>query len=255
MPEKQQIFPSLGHHYDVIVVGAGLAGSECAWRCARSGLDVLLVTSSLDTVGNFFADAVELTPPQDSLMATLCETTLAPQGQAGTIQNWHYHRAVKYALEHQTGIHFLQSSVTNLLSSEGRVTGISTWEGVNRYSSHIALCVGTFLQPRLYLGRLEEKAGRLSEMAYDDLYQGLLAQGFQFTKQQFQLEAHEPVYRVEYQQFAASEWHAATFSLKRLAGLYAAGACVAKGDEGQAALQGMQLAQTIVTAQLRLERA
>ena len=55
-----------------------------------------------------------------------------------------------------------------------------TWEGVDRLSKRTALCVGSFLEARLKVGELTESAGRLSEMAYDDLFQDLHSSGFAF---------------------------------------------------------------------------
>src|SRR5690606_33375163 len=49
--------------HDVIVVGGGIAGSEAAMFAARGGADVLLVTTSLDTVYATIGDAVRLDPP------------------------------------------------------------------------------------------------------------------------------------------------------------------------------------------------
>lgn len=241
MPDSKQFFPSVGHCYDVIVVGAGMAGSECAWRCARQGLDVLLITASLDTVGNFFVDTLQLEPPAGSLMEKISTDFTSSE----SIKSWQYHRALKYELEHQQGIHLLQSSVTDILVENNQATGLSTWEGVNRWGKHIILAVGTFLQARLQVGKLEEKAGRLSEMAYDDLYDGLVAQGFNFVQNQLDFSKHEPAYHLKYQRFVAEEWQAASYKLARFENLYALGACVTDVNEAQAAAQGLQLAQQL----------
>src|SRR5690606_8814419 len=55
--------------FDAVVVGAGITGCEAAWRSARAGLRVLLVTTSLDTSYNLARDAERLRPPEGSLMA------------------------------------------------------------------------------------------------------------------------------------------------------------------------------------------
>ena len=48
MDVSPRSFPHTGFLYDLAVVGAGLAGSELAYAAARAGLDVLLVTQSLE---------------------------------------------------------------------------------------------------------------------------------------------------------------------------------------------------------------
>lgn len=133
----------------------------------------------------------------------------------------------------------------------GRVVGVTTWEGVARRAPLTALCVGSFLHARLTIGTLTETAGRLSEMAYDDLYDDLTARGFTFDD--LMLEAPEsrgaPPYTVLCKQFESAAWNMETFKLGRLEGLYAAGVCVS-GDlpyEG-AAQEGQRLARQLIAA-------
>lgn len=208
--------------YDLIVVGAGLTGSEAALTAARAGLGVLLVTTSLDTAYNL-AGAAALTPPPGTLLEELCGSE--PQ----TVATFALHRRAKEVLEREPNLHLLQSSVTGLRTEAGRVVGVSTWEGVDRTAPRVALCVGSFLRARLRVGTLTETAGRLSEMAYDDLYDDLAASGFTF--EEVTLEAPEsrgaPLYTVTCRRFKGDEWNTETFALKRTKGLYAAGVCAA----------------------------
>lgn len=232
-----------GSSPELIVVGAGLTGSEAALACARGGLNVLLVTTSLDTVYNLAGESATLDPPAGTLLAELCGDNPAE------IAAFALHRRAKTALEHHPNLHLLQSSVSSLLVREGRIAGVSTWEGVDRMAPRVALCAGSFLRARLSIGDLTETSGRLSEMAYDDLYDDLVARGFTFQG----LELRAPVvrgalpYTVSCQQLAASEWDAATFALPRLAGLYAAGVCAAGYLSYEAAAaQGPDLAQALL---------
>ena len=146
----QGSFPGPGHIYDLIVVGAGISGAEAAALSARAGLDVLLVTTSLDTVYNLLGDGVTLAPPAGTLMA---EVHGAVADADGFVGNWAFHRGAKGALEHTPNLHLLQSSVSSLLVEGGAIRGVSTWEGVDRVSSRVALCVGSFLEARLRVGQ------------------------------------------------------------------------------------------------------
>ena len=237
-------FPGPGHIYDVAVVGAGIAGSEAALACAKAGLDVLLVTTSLDTVYTLVGDGASLEPPPDTLMADICGEVAHENGFVG---NWACHRRAKYVLEHQPGIHLLQSSVSSLLVSEGEVRGVRTWEGVDRLAKRTALCVGSFLEARLRVGELTEKAGRLSEMAYDDLFEGLQPLGFAFAEVRLKADPQNGSlpYRVDCQRFAPSERNDA-FALERITNLYAAGVC-ASGylPYEDAAKEGKRLAESL----------
>ena len=229
---------------DLIVVGAGLAGGEAALAAARAGLGVLLVTTSLDTVYNLVGAGTTLTPPVGTLLAELYGRE--PQ----TLGTFDLHRRAKAVLEREPTLHLLQSSLSGLLTEQGRVTGVSTWEGVARYAPRIALCAGSFLRARLSVGTLTETSGRLSEMAYDDLYNDLARRGFRFTDLSLEAPASRgaPPYTVACKRFGGAEWNAGTFELGRLAGLYAAGVCAAGYLSYEAAAgQGLRLAQVLLS--------
>lgn len=240
MTPAQRTFPGRDHRYDVVIVGAGLCGTETALGCAAAGLDTLLVTTSLDTLYTLFGSAVLEAEP-NTLLRNL-SADLADE--RGLVDPWALHRGGKYALEHTPGIHLLQSSVSSLLVEKGTVAGVTTWEGVPRRGRRTALCVGSFLQARLAVGSLVDTAGRLSEMAYDDLFEDLQARGFTFVAAQREVEGALP-YSVKFQTFAPSE--RTGFRLSRLEHLYAAGLCTdASLNYEQSAGQGRHLAAALV---------
>ena len=250
--------------FGAVIVGAGIAGSEAAWSLARSGVCTLLVTTSLDTVYNLAADSARIAPPAGSLMAAAVTALAASESAAGAsavegagariparsvaVGSWALHRQVKRALEAEPNLHLLQSSVSGLLVNDGVVRGVSTWEGVDRYGASVALCVGSFLRARLTIGSSVEAAGRLSEMAYDDLYENLVSLGFQFEPLALdapQVSGSLP-YRVECMTFGSSEWREDDCTLPRQAGLFAAGLCVKPGASYEsAALAGQRLAECL----------
>ncbi|WP_425146183.1 FAD-dependent oxidoreductase [Deinococcus sp.] len=165
--------PQPGHLYDVAVVGAGLGGCELAWRLARAGGDVLLVSQALDHLGNLYAPGVTGAEFAAGSLFALVAEQIAPQ-QGG----WAFHRALKERIERQSGIHLLQSCVTAISEeAEAGVVTLSTWEGPALRARRAVLAVGAFLKARLLIGETLEEAGRLSEVAYDFLADDLAAQG------------------------------------------------------------------------------
>lgn len=210
-------------HPDVIVVGGGITGSEAAWRLARRGVATLLVTTSLDTIATLPGDGWSFEPPPGGLLAAL-----ADEARSGS--HWSaraLHRGVKRDLERERALHVLQSTVVDLrLDGAGRVGGVVTWEGVERSAPHVALCLGTFLGARLAVGDTIERAGRLSELADDALYERLGALGVRFVAREAGIEgdALSPGYRVTFHAFAEDETdgHGRVW---RLPGLYAFGLC------------------------------
>ena len=235
--------PGATREYQLIVVGGGVAGSEAAYACASAGLDTLLVTTSLDTIYALAHDRFELEPPAGTLMAGLLgEGRRSVAAQA-------LRSEAKYALEGLATLHLLQSSVTGLVTGGGALRGVATWVGVDRFAPRVAFCSGSFIEARLRIGDLIETAGRLSEMAYDDLYQDLCGSGFEFEEVVLELPAQEGVlpYTVRCQRFLATEVGADGFSLTRLPSLFGAGVCVRGGLRyEEAAADGYALGRAIV---------
>ena len=251
----ERTYPGRGHVYDAVVVGGGIAGSEAAYRSAggdhgRDGLDTLLVTTSLDTVYATLGDAVTLDPPEGSLMRRIWLEHADARGRVGA---WQLHRAAKYALEATPRLHLLQSNVTALLWDGDRVAGVDTWEGVERRARLVGLCVGSFLRARLTMAELTESAGRLSEMAYDDLHDDLAARGVPLREETLRAdpEGGSLHYVVRCRVLEPTSWDPESLRVDGVPGLYAAGV-VAQGTLPleAAARSGMRLADAWLGAQL-----
>lgn len=170
-PSSPRSQPQPGHLYDVAVVGAGLAGTELAWRLAHAGRDVLLVSQALDTLGNLYQPTIEGAEfPPESVFARVA-AQMAPD-----VDGWTFHRLLKAEIEGTSGIHLLQSCVTALDETDEQVA-LSTWEGPRLHARTVVLAVGAFLKGRLLIGDTMEDAGRLSEVAYDFLADDLTMSG------------------------------------------------------------------------------
>ena len=228
-PVSPRSRPQPGHLYDVAVVGAGLAGTELAWRLARAGRDVLLVSQALDHLGNLYQPTTQgVTFPPGSLFAQV-SAALHPD-----TDGWTFHRHLKARVEETTGIHLLQSTVTALDEEDTHVV-LSTWEGPKLHARLCVLAVGAFLKGRLLVGDTMDEAGRLSEVAYDFLADDLTASGIWLTGSERRAEGAgvEPPYEVRFLTPAPTELDG--FRVNRLERVRMLGQCT-PGDHTYASV-------------------
>lgn len=241
---------------DLIVVGGGIAGCEVAYAAARATVRCLLITTSLDSLYVLAHDSRHLAPPAGSLMAASVQRVVAgasggdAAGRRTAVDSADLRRAAKWLLEGEAGIHLLQSTVAELLVDDGAVQGVSTWEGLDHRAGVVVLAVGSFLEARLRVGAATEHAGRLSEMAYDDLYEDLLGLGFAFKGRTLDVEAAGGAlpYEVSFKVFTPNEVAAEEGRLRRLRGLYATGACLGRFGYETSAEDGRALGVRLADA-------
>ena len=171
---------TLEAEFDVIVVGAGHAGTEAAVAAARVGAHVGLITSALETIGQMSCnpaiggvakgtvvrevDALGGIMGRATDMATLQFRMLnrgkgaavwAPRAQC---DRGMYRRAVRSLLESHSTLHTIQGTVSRLLLDEGAgggagaVVGIETLEGRRFGARSVVITTGTFLRGRIHIG-------------------------------------------------------------------------------------------------------
>src|SRR5665213_3504472 len=175
--------PPVELELDVIVVGAGHAGTEAAVAAARLGARVGLVTSALETIGQMSCnpaiggvakgtvarevDALGGIMSRATDLATLQFRMLnrgkgpavwAPRAQC---DRGMYRRAVRSLIEEQPMLHTIQGTVARLLidNASGRVVGIETLEGRRFGARAVVITAGTFLRGRLHIGTDTRIAG------------------------------------------------------------------------------------------------
>jgi tRNA U34 5-carboxymethylaminomethyl modifying enzyme MnmG/GidA len=182
------------------IVGGGAAGCEAAWALARRGVPCRLVTTTLDALYALPADVWPGPPPAGTLWAAVAAE--AADGAGAGTRAAALRRAVKRELERLPDLFVLQSNVVALWREGGAVVGVRTWEGPSHRADATVLAVGTFLAPRLRVGSAEERAGRLGEMAYDDLRDDLAAHGVRFVRRTLAVpgDGATPAYEVAFDQ-------------------------------------------------------
>ena len=198
--------PSYEQTFDVIVVGAGHAGTEAAVAASRLGARVGLITSALESIGQMSCnpaiggvakstvvrevDALGGIMGRATDLATLQFRMLnrgkgpavwAPRAQC---DRGLYRRAVRTLLEQHENLDTIQGTVARLLFDGDRVSGIETVEGRAFGARVVVITTGTFLRGRIHIGTTSSfSGGRAGEKATVDLAEQL--EGFGLTVQRF----------------------------------------------------------------------
>jgi tRNA uridine 5-carboxymethylaminomethyl modification enzyme len=169
--------------FDVIVVGAGHAGTEAAVAAARSGATVGLITSSLETIGQMSCNPAiggvakgTVVREVDALGGIMGRATdlaslqfrmlnrskgpavWAPRAQC---DRGMYRRAVRSLIEEHQRLQTIQGTVARLLLDDAgtQVNGIETLEGRAFTSRCVVITTGTFLRGRIHIGTDTNVAG------------------------------------------------------------------------------------------------
>ncbi len=202
MPES---FPQFEAEFDVLVIGAGHAGTEAAVAAARRGARTALVTSALETIGQMSCnpaiggiakgtvvrevDALGGIMGRATDLATLQFRMLnrskgpavwAPRAQC---DRGLYRRAVRSLLEAHPLVETFQGTVARLLFDGSRVAGVETLEGRRFGARSVVVTTGTFLRGRIHIGTTTSLAGgRAGETSATHLAEQLERAGLEVAR-------------------------------------------------------------------------
>jgi tRNA uridine 5-carboxymethylaminomethyl modification enzyme len=171
--------------YDVIVIGAGHAGTEAAAAAARMGCSTLLLTQSIETIGQMSCNPaiggigkghlVKEIDAMGGIMARAIDragihfrvlnsrkgaAVRATRAQADRVL---YKSAVRCLLEQQPGLALFQQPVEDLLFEGERVVGVVTQMGMRFHARAVVLTTGTFLGGRIHIGLSNYQGGRAGD--------------------------------------------------------------------------------------------
>ena len=191
-------------HYDVIVIGGGHAGTEAALAAARMGASTLLLTQSIETLGQMSCNPAiggigksHLVKEIDALGGAMARATDQAGIQFRTLNSSKgpavratraqadrtlYRSAIRRAIETQPGLSLFQQSVVDLIVTGDRVTGVVTQMGLEFGAGAVVLTTGTFLGGRIHVGLQNHPGGRAGDAPALALAERLRAMPFRVDR-------------------------------------------------------------------------
>jgi len=171
--------------FDVIVIGGGHAGTEACMAAARMGLNTLLLTHTIETVGAMSCNPAiggigkgHLVKEIDALGGVMAQAAdragiqfrilnsrKGPAVRATRCQADRalYKTAVRTLIENQPNLRVFQQAAADLVIEGERVTGVITQTGVRFTARAVILTAGTFLAGRIHVGLSNYEGGRAGD--------------------------------------------------------------------------------------------
>lgn len=187
--------------YDLIVVGAGHAGSEAAAAAANMGSKTLLITMNLQNIAQMSCnpavggiakgqivrelDALGgytgIVADKSAIQFKMLNTSKGPAMWSPRVQSdrMRFSEEWRHILEQTPNLDFYQEMVSGLLTDGDKVTGVRTQLGLEVKAKNVVLTNGTFLNGKIHIGIKNFGGGRSGERASTGITAELMDLGFE----------------------------------------------------------------------------
>ncbi len=190
--------------YDVVVIGAGHAGCEAALASARLGLKTIVFTVSINSValmpcnpniggtskGHLVKEIDALGGEMGKVIdQTFIQSKMLNRSKGPAVHSLRaqadkadYSRVMREVLENQENLELKQAEVTDILTKNGKVTGVQTYSGAIYHCKAVILCTGTYLKARCIYGDISNETGPDGLQAANYLTESLKFLGIQMYR-------------------------------------------------------------------------
>jgi tRNA uridine 5-carboxymethylaminomethyl modification enzyme len=194
----------MNQNWDVIVVGAGHAGTEAALAAAKLNQKTLLITMTVDNIGamscnpaigglakghlvkeiDALGGVMGIAADETAIQFRILNSKKGPAVQATRCQSdmIAYKDYIRNVLEHQENLSIIQAEVTELIIKNNRICGINTNIGESINAKAVVLTTGTFLNGTIHIGHNQYPAGRAWEFPAEKLSEQLKSLGLKIGR-------------------------------------------------------------------------